>query len=312
MALDAAMNRSAADLFDFKQRIGSGSFGEVFIAVDRRRGDRVAVKVEAAPHKTPRLLQEAQIYKKLAGRPGFAQLRYCGMEARRNVLVVSLLGASLGELFRSSGRRFSFKTVCMLADQLIDRLEVFHELGWVHRDIKPENCLMGRDEEMDLVHLIDFGLAKRFCRVDDGVHIESCQHKVTRGTVHFASLNACRAMEQSRRDDLEALGFMLVYFLRGNLPWQGRKAYTRTVQLHTIVDAKGAAAFGDLCSGFEGSEVLGEYLRYCRRLDFKERPDYTYLRRLFSDAMHAKVYNYDFGYDWVVARQSSSSSLEGP
>jgi len=298
MVLDA----SAAERFKIERHIGSGSFGDVYIGIDSRTGERVALKVEASLSKSPRLFHEAKIYKSLTGRPGFAQLRHCGMEARRNVLVVDLLGATLEELFHLCGRRFSFKTVCMLADQAIERLEAFHAEGWVHRDIKPENLLIGNGEDSGLVHLIDFGMAKRFrdAAAAGGQHVDFKQCQTVKGTVRYASLNACRAGLQSRRDDLEALGFVLVYFMRGSLPWQSLpKAFTRRVQMDKLVEMKTSTSFHELCDGLEGQEVLVKYLTYCRRLDFKECPDYSYLRGLFVDALAREGHCNDLEFDWV-------------
>jgi len=292
-------DRLVAGRFQLDRRIGSGSFGDVYAGLDLQNGDKVALKIEPSAAKSPKLMYEAKVYKSLDGRPGFPRVRHCGMEARRNVLVVDLLGAPLDEVFRLCGRRFSMKTVFMLADQLVERLECLHAQGFVHRDLKPENILLGRGASEGLVHLIDFGLAKRFKDPITDKHIEYREGKTVKGTLRYASLGACRGAELSRRDDLEAVGYMLVYFLRGHLPWQKLpKAFTRRVQFEKLAQLKAATPVQELCAGLDGQHEMMEYFNYCRGLAFKECPDYSYLRRLFTEALARGGHSCDFVYDW--------------
>lgn len=122
----------------------------------------------------------------------------------------------------------------------------------MHRDIKPENFLLGRADKMDLVHVIDFGLSKRYCDAKTHEHIPYKDNKSLTGTARYASINAHRGIEQSRRDDLEAIGHMLFYFLRGNLPWQGLPAKTKDEKYRKIKEKKIETQIDTLCSGFSG------------------------------------------------------------
>lgn len=269
------------------------------MGTDLESREQVAVKVEPSVAKHPQLMYEAKIYKSLAGTTGFPRLRHCYLEARRNVLVVDLLGPSLEDLLCLCGNRFSLKTVLMLADQLLERLESLHSMGYVHRDIKPENALIGRDDAAGTVHLIDFGLSKRFRDPVSQQHIPFREGKSLKGTPRYASVNALKGTEQSRRDDLEALGYVLVYFLRGSLPWQGCRALTKRVQYEKLAQSKLSATAQELCEGLPGQGELAEYFAYCRGMGFAECPDYGYLRRLFSDLFAREGYAYDLVFDWT-------------
>ena len=221
-------------------------------------------------------------------------------------MVIDLLGPSLEDLFNQCNRKFSEKTVLMLADQLIRRLEYLHERNLVHRDVKPDNFLMGVGKRSNVVYVIDFGLAKKYRDSRYGTHLEYRENKQLTGTARYASLSTHLGIEQSRRDDLESLGYVLLYLLRGGLPWQGLKAKDKNQKYSRITDKKILTPIEELVEGYP--EEFGVYLNYCRSLKFEEKPDYKYLRGLFRALFFQRGYAYDFQWDWLIPTSAGSSS----
>ncbi|XP_022220749.2 casein kinase I [Drosophila obscura] len=278
------------------ERIGNGSFGELYRAIDILDGEEVAAKVEPVNAAHPMLEREAKIYKLLAEGEGIPRIRYYGTERDVNFLVLDLLGPTLEDLLNFCTRTFTLNTTLMLADQMLARLEFVHQKCFVHRDIKPENFLMGLGAKCSLVYLIDFGLAKKFYNPSTGMHIEYSQSRELVGTPRYASVRAHFA-EQGRRDDLESIGYMIIYFRRGRLPWQGIVADSKAQKFEQIAEIKASMPLNTLCSDMPDEFLM--YLRYCRCLHFAEMPDYMYLRQMFRNLFFRRRRTNDIFFDWV-------------
>lgn len=289
------------------RKVGSGSFGDIYLGTNVTNNEEVAIKLESTKAKHPQLAYEAKIYKILAGGVGIPFVRWYGVEGEYNVMVMDLLGPCLEDLFNYCGRRFSLKTVLMLADQMIRRVEYVHNKNFIHRDIKPDNFLMGMGSRGNQVHLIDFGLAKRYRDPKTHQHIPYKEQKNLTGTARYASINAHIGIEQSRRDDLESVGYVLMYFNRGSLPWQGLRAANKQVKYEKISEKKIATSVEQLCKGYP--QEFAQYLNYCRSLHFEDKPDYPYLRKLFKDLFIKESFVADGMYDWCVKRMLETEPL---
>ncbi|CAF3197428.1 unnamed protein product [Rotaria socialis] len=288
------------------RKIGSGSFGDIYLGINITNGEEVAIKLESVKARHPQLLYESKLYKILQGGIGIPHIRYYAQEKDYNVLVMDLLGPSLEDLFNFCSRRFTMKTVLMLADQMIGRIEFVHNKNFIHRDIKPDNFLMGIGRHCNKVFLIDFGLAKKYRDNRTRQHIPYREDKNLTGTARYASINAHLGIEQSRRDDMESLGYVLMYFNRGSLPWQGLKAATKKQKYEKISEKKMSTPVEILCKGFPAEFAM--YLNYCRGLRFEEAPDYMYLRQLFRILFRTLNHQYDYTFDWTMLKQKAANA----
>uniref|UniRef100_A0A182V464 non-specific serine/threonine protein kinase n=1 Tax=Anopheles merus TaxID=30066 RepID=A0A182V464_ANOME len=282
------------------RKIGSGSFGDIYLGTNISTGEEVAIKLECIKTKHPQLHIESKFYKMLQGAVGIPTIKWCGSEGDYNVMVMELLGPSLEDLFNFCSRRFTLKTVLLLADQMISRIDFIHSRSFIHRDIKPDNFLMGLGKKGNLVYIIDFGLAKKYKDSRSMSHIPYRENKNLTGTARYASINTHLGIEQSRRDDLESLGYVLMYFNLGTLPWQGLKAANKRQKYERISEKKLSTPVEELCKGYPREFSL--YLAYCRHMDFIQRPDYCYLRKLFRTLFHRQGFVYDYVFDWNMLK----------
>ena len=314
-----------ADCFVLLHIIGKGSFGQIYISYNMRDNLPVSVKKEEKkPGKTPQLKTESKIYQTLlniqsddiSGTKPLGQDDVTGVPKFYGVgelpdcyyMIIDFLGPNLIELFNYCGcKKFTVSTVCLIALQVLNRIENLHKHHYLHRDIKPENFLIGIHEKSNVIYLIDFGLSKRYKNLKTHQHIPYREGRALTGTARYVSINTHMGIEQSRRDDLESIGYMLIYFLKGVLPWQGLKngneKYTR------IMEKKLQIPTEILCYGLP--DEITYYLKYCKSLRFEDRPDYDYLRGLFIKLLGTcnSVYGLTkemLKFDWCFEDPASS------
>ena len=296
--------------YELHKEIGKGGCGAVYMGFAIIENRDVAIKI-ADIWSCDTLETEAQVYKDLffgnvgpkeaasgiipareiVGIPQVFWIgkRWLWNKETYNILVMENLGPDLGQLFRQHRKQFSNKTVLMLAEQFLNRIELLHETGYIHRDIKPENFLSGLGESKDTVYLADFGLAQKH----DKVYKEEQSFP---GTAVYASMNSHLGITQSRRDDMESIGYVLMFFQSGSLPELFIPYDSQ--DLETIGKMKKRTAVENLCK--ECHEEFHMYIHYCRGLGFDENPDYEYLRKLFKNLFYRLGHQYDWKFDWTL------------
>ena len=228
---------------------------------------------------------------------GIPAVKSYGFSGEFNILVMELLGKSLEDIFQQQEKKFTIKTVCMIGIQILDRLEFIHNKNIIHRDIKPDNFVVGLNDKSCIIYVLDFGLSKKFRSSRTHQHIKFNINKKLTGTARYASINALKGCEQSRRDDLEAIGYVLMYFLRGSLPWQGLHVHKGEDRYKKILMKKKATSAEELCKGFPKQFI--DYINYTRNLEFEADPDYKYLRQLLVSTLQESNNQFDFWYDWL-------------
>jgi serine/threonine protein kinase len=279
------------------KKLGEGSFGQIYEANYKK--EKYALKFEERKKDYNLLQNEAAIMNYLKG-PNIPFVKSYGFNNKYNILVMQLLGKSLEELLMER-KNFSLKTVCMLGYQMINTLEFIHERHILHRDVKPDNFVMGLDELSENVYLIDFGLAKKYRSMTTLIQYPLTKKDKLTGTARYASINALKGYEHSRRDELESVGYILVYFLKGKLPWQRIKANTKEEKYKKILEKKIEISSNELCKGLP--KEFENFLEYTKQLKYEERPNYNILRKFLDNIMKRKNYNYDYIYDWTTLEE---------
>lgn len=271
--------------------INSGSFGNVFEAVHKISGDKVALKI---PIKTSErdglssILSEARIYKQIANpERGIANMKIIKNKDQK-LIVMDLLGSSLESLLHKH-KKFGMKTIILLAMSMIDIMKHIHSYGYIHRDIKPDNFTIGYESPSKL-YCIDFGLSKKYLK-KNGNHIDFSDKKRFCGTARYASIAAHTNKEQSRKDDLESVAYILIYMYKGKLPWQGIKHKDKKERYRLIGEKKQEVTVEELCDGMSKEFVV--FLKYVKNLDFDEKPHYSALKKMFLKLYKSRNYKND-------------------
>ena len=301
--------------------IGSGSFGQVLYGKHKITSLEVAVKVISSDSSQDNIKKEISYTRQLQNKQGFPTIYYTCVYDKKNIIVESLLGPSLDKLFKYCGRKFPLKTVCIIGKEMVKRLETMHEKGILHRDLKPNNLTWGNFNssyndltninstnsinniynklDIDTIFLIDFGLSCSFLEGgNSSKHYKIKSNLSFVGTLRYASLNSHKGIRQSRRDDLESMIYILIYFLKGKLPWQDIKAKQKEERHKMISEIKSKVTIESLCENLPSE--FAELLTYVKKLEFEEKPIYykfyqffdNLIKRLNNDTIEEKNFNY--------------------
>ena len=282
------------DRYKLLKKLGAGSFGSIYSAEYEQK--LYAIKLEEKKYGHNLLEHEAYIMSHLKS-PALPEVKAFGYSTIHNILVMELMGKSLEDIFESfPTKKFSIRCVCNIGFQMIEILEYIHNKHIIHRDIKPDNFVTGLNEKRKYIYILDFGLSKKFRSSKTLKHYPVIKSKNLTGTARYASINALNGLTQSRRDDLEAVGYVIMYFLRGRLPWQGIPVKNKEERYKKIMEKKIATSAEELCRGFP--KQFTDYINYTRGLQYEQDPDYDYLKNLFITTLNNEGFNIDCYYDW--------------
>ena len=262
------------------KKLGNGAFGDIFQGINTSNNKKIAIKLEKMKKNNSQLKNETQILSLLQGGLGIPKIYDYIRTSKYNFMIFELLGINLDELFYLCNKKFTNNIIIALGLQMIERLEFIHSRHIIHRDVKPENFLIGKGKNNSTVYICDFGLSKRFRDKKTGLHIPYKNGNQFIGTASFASIYTHLGIEQSRRDDLESLAYILIYFSKGGLPWTKVKGKNRKEKYAKVLSLKININISDLCSGLP--EGYSKFLKYARDLQFEEKPDYEFLKNLLK------------------------------
>mmetsp|Transcript_10540 Transcript_10540/g.20263 ORF Transcript_10540/g.20263 Transcript_10540/m.20263 type:complete len:417 (-) Transcript_10540:22-1272(-) len=280
MEADCATPRAGLKLLDrytLDRKIAKGGFSSVWAVTDSQSKLKVAAKCVQDPMHNS--MREAEIYRDLSSEEGFAEYYdYC-IQDNCFFILLERLNRDLFYAYRSKREKFTEEYIYGLGVQMFERIESLHKLGYVHRDLKPSQFMFKRSSH--LLYLIDFNLARKYPKTFAYIS----QHKGGLvGNVTYASLSAHTIEQQTRRDDCESILYILLYFLKGSLPWQGLLEKGRE-QIGLVASIKSKTPITELCRGLPVEFSI--LLNRARSMTFEETPDYPFFKATLQ-SLHRK------------------------
>ncbi|KRY00241.1 Casein kinase I isoform delta-like [Trichinella pseudospiralis] len=300
-------NKVLEKRFTLCRVIKKGNFGVVYIGMDNITEKVVVIKTEKRMAKPSLLCFEKKVHKYLSGSSFVPAIEFFGKDNCNTYLSMELLGPNMEDFFQENDRNLPIRDVCEYAIEIIKAIQFLHEKDFLHRDLKPESILLRRsDFSTHEVALTDFGWAIRYRMNSNFSHIAYCENLPVMGTPRYMSIAAHLGIQQSPRDDLQSIGYILIYFAKGKLPWQDVEGMEQNLK---IAEMKIKIKPEHLCQGLPSAFV--NYMEYCNSLIFASQPDYSYLWRLFqSSAKQNAVMNYTEAESKV--REATSDERWGP
>ena len=282
------------------KKLGSGSFGQIYQCLNTKTNEILACKIESINELKPQLYHESKILLLMKNCTGFPTCYDFILTDQDKILIMDYLGPNLDTIMNklpsdNNIKKFTTKTSLMIMIQAIERLKCLHEKGIIHRDIKPENFVIGPKNKERIIYLIDFGLSKKISNDKILPTIKADRNII--GTMRYISMNTHQGYEQGRRDDLESLFYIIIYFIKGELPWQNIKCKTRQEKYNKIFEIKKKVTEdGELVEDLPLE--MKKILEYILGLNFAERPNYLMMKNAIELILNKLNYSNDLQFDW--------------
>ncbi len=282
------------------KKMGNGSFGQIYQCLNKKTNEILACKIESINELKPQLYHEYKIMLLMKNCTGFPTCYDFIFTDQDKILIMDYLGPNLDTIMnklpsQDKIKKFSLKTSLMIMIQCIERLKSLHEKNIIHRDIKPENFVIGQKNKERIIYLIDFGLSKKIS--NDKIIPTIKEDRNIIGTMRYISMNTHKGYDQGRRDDLESLFYIIIYFIKGELPWQNIKCKSKTEKYEKIYEIKKKVTeSGELVDDLP--EEMGKILEYILGLGFIEKPNYQMMKTAVEIILNKLNLSNDLQFDW--------------
>ena len=294
--IDTFIGKTIFNKYKIIKNIGGGSFGFIYEAQSIYSNKHYAIKFEDM-REDQFILEEESLILSYINCNRVPKIKSFGYSGNYMILVMELLGKSLDKIFNElPTKKMSIRCICNIAYQLICILEEIHNNNIIHRDIKPANIAIGLEDKKKYLYLLDFGLSKKYRSSTTKKHNPFTQNNKLIGNARYSSINALEGGTQSRRDDLESLGYLIIFLLIGKLPWQGKVSHSKEDKYYKIREIKRQTSAQKLCEGLPSQ--IEEYVKYTRNLQYESNPNYNYLKNLFLNILKKDNLVLDYYYDW--------------
>jgi len=291
--------------YKIMKKIGQGSYSSIFLGKDIHKNKYVAIKTQRKNCKQFNQLEKEAYYLYFLKGLGIPKVISFGYRGNYNILVETLLGKPISNFFSmKQDAQKKMKDLCMVAVQIIDRIQYIHSKNILHLDIKPDNFLVGNPND-SLIYMVDFGLSIKYRSSRTGKHINFSKNKIFQGTFNYSSVNLMGGIQPSRRDDLISIGYMLIYLIKGKLPWSKYEKDDLGKRFTKIYNMKKNMTNQDLCKYLPREFCL--YMDYVQSLKFSEEPNYFHLRKLFISILDKMNDKYDLKFSWIKNKKKSQS-----